>query len=236
MAHGGGGVFGIVEPSSSIQAVEDKIRTMLTRARQGEIEALPLLRELLDHHPEIWSVYGDAAFHARAAWIEVIGGSDLALKESLGRKAAAMRNELIGPTSSPLEGLLAERVVASWPQLAQAEATVALATNSTMKQVEFAEKRMDAAHRRHLNAIGALATLQRLIPSSPALPALDSASPDVAPQTEDVATVTPPGGTTNSTEVAGVAAEKRLDEVAATGKILAFVLPTPPRICSPLRA
>jgi hypothetical protein len=209
---------------------------VLTRARQGDVEAFPRLRELLDHYPEIWAVYGDAAFHARAAWIEVIGGADLALKASLGRKAAALRNELVGPTSSPLEGLLAERVVASWLQLAQAEATVAQATNSTMKQVEFAEKRLDAAHRRHLNAIGALATLQRLIPSNPALPALETASPVVASQMETVATVTPPGEMANSTEAAGEVADKRIDEGAEPEAILAFVLPTPPRISSPRRA
>jgi hypothetical protein len=143
---------------------------------------------------------------------------------------------LVSPSSSPLEGLLAERVVASWLQLAQAEATVALATTSTMKQVEIAEKRLDAAHRRHLNAIGALATLQRLIPSTSALPALETAGPDVAPQTEDVATVTPPGETTNSTEAAGVVAEKRIEEVAEPEAILAFALPTLTRICSPRRA
>jgi hypothetical protein len=232
VAYGGVVVFQLVEQESPIQAVEAEIRTALTRARDGDVEVLPRLRELLDHHPEIWSVYGDAAFHARAAWIDVIGGADLALKESLGRKAAAMRNELVGPSSSPLEGLLAERVVASWLQLAQAEATVAQATNSTMKQVAFAEKRLDAAHRRHLNAIGALATLQRLIPSTPALPALEAASPVVASQMEVVASQTPPGETANSTEAAGEVAEKQLGEVAESAAILAFVMPTPPRRCS----
>jgi hypothetical protein len=147
-----------------------------------------------------------------------------------------MRNELVGPSSSPLEGLLAERVVASWLQLAQAEATVAQATNSTMKQVEFAEKRLDAAHRRHLNAIGALATLQRSIPSNPALPALETAGPDVAPQTEHVATVTPPGGAANPPEAVGETAEKRPGNVAEPEAILAFVLPTPTRTCNPRRA
>jgi hypothetical protein len=233
VAHGGVDVFHVVEPECPIQSVEDEIRTVLTRARDGDVEALPRLRELLDHHPEIWAVYGDAAFHARAAWIDVIGGADLALKESLGRKAAAMRNELAGTSSSPLEGLLAERVVASWLQLAQAEATVAQATNSPMKQVAFAEKRLDAAHRRHLNAIGALATLQRLIPSTPALPSRETAIPDGQIQTENVTTETPPGVTANSPKPGGEVAEKRPGEVAEAAAILAFVLPAPSRKCSP---
>jgi hypothetical protein len=232
VAHGGVVVFQVVEPESPIQAVEAEIRTVLTRARDGDVEALPRLRELLDHHPEIWAVYGDAAFHARAAWIDVIGGADLALKESLGRKAAAMRNELVGPSSSPLEGLLAERVVASWLQLAQAEVTVAQATNSTMKQVAFAEKRLDAAHRRHLNAIGALATLQRLIPSTPALPSRETTIPDGQIQPEKVMTGTPSGVTASLATPGDKAAEKRPGEVAEVAAILAFVMPTPPRMCS----
>jgi hypothetical protein len=236
MAHGGVVVIQIVEPSSSIQAVEDEVRSVLARAREGDVESLPRLRDLLDNHPEIWTVYGDVAAHARLAWIDVIGGVDLGMKESLERKIAAMRAELVGPSSSPLEGLLAERVIASWLQLAHAEATVAQAANTTMKQVAFAEKRLDAAQRRHLNAIGALATLQRLIPSSLALPALVTAVPDVAPRSEDIATETSPGETANSTEAGGEVVEKRRAEVAEAGTILAFVMPPSRRVCSPRRA
>jgi hypothetical protein len=163
----------------------------------------------------------------------VIGGADLGMKESLERKIAAMRAELVGPSSSPLEGLLAERVIASWLQLAHAEASVAQAANTTMKQVAFAEKRLDAAQRRHLNAIGALATLQRLIPSSPALPYLETAGPDIALQTEDVAIGTSPEVTANSTGAGGEVVEKRPGEAAEAGAILAFVMPPSRRVCSP---
>jgi len=46
----------------------------------------------------------------------------------------------------------------------QAEAAVAAATRTTIKQLGYAEKRLDSAHRRHIHAIGALATLRRLLP------------------------------------------------------------------------
>ena len=156
----------------------------------------------------------------------MIGGVDLGLKESLERKIAAMRAALVGPSASPLEDLLAERVIASWLQLAQAEATLAQTANSTMKQVAFAEKRLDSAQRRHLNAIGALATLQRLIPTSPARTALETVDLDVALQTEDVVAVPPPGETANPTAGAGQVAEKQPGEVAEATAILPFVLPS----------
>jgi hypothetical protein len=128
---------------------------------------------------------------------------------------------------------LADRVISSWLQLAQAEVTVAQATNSTMKQLAFAEKRLDAAHRRHLNVIGALATLQRSMPSTPALPSLETTIPDGVTQTEKVTTETPPRVTVNLTTPGDEVAEKQLGEVAEAAAILTFVMPAPPRICSP---
>ena len=54
--------------------------------------------------------------------------------------------------------------------------------------------------------------------------------------TEDVATVTPPGGAANPPEAVGETAEKRPGNVAEAEAILAFVMPTPTRICNPRRA
>jgi hypothetical protein len=102
-----------------------------------------------------------------------------------------------------------------------------------MKQATFAEKRLDAAHRRHLNAIGALATLQRLMPSTPTLLSLETTIPGGEAPTEKVTTETPPGETTNSAKPGDEVAEKRPGEVAEAAAILAFVLPIPPRMCSP---
>jgi hypothetical protein len=219
-----------VDPAEAVQV---ELREVFDRARRGDLNALPRLRELLDDRPELWRSYGDVAKHALASWIKLIAGDELALEESLGRKAAAMRNELVSPSSSPLEGRLADRVIASWLQLAQAEATVAQATNSTMKQLAFAEKRLDAAHRRHLNAIGALATLQRLMPSTPALPSLETTIPRGEAPTENITTEAPPGETANLAKPSDEVPEERLGEVAEAAAILAFVLPTSPRMGSP---
>ena len=57
-------MFRIVEPSSSVQAVEDELRSVIARAHQGDVESLPRLRQLLDNRPEIWNVNGDVAAHA----------------------------------------------------------------------------------------------------------------------------------------------------------------------------
>jgi hypothetical protein len=144
----------------------DGIRMLLERARQGDSEVLPRLREELVGHPEIWQSYGDLAAHAQALWIGLSAGSDLALREALTLKAEAMRNELAGPIPSPMERLLVDRIVADWLQLQYADAAVAQAVNVSLREAAFVQKRQDAVHRRYLQAIGALATLRKLLPAA----------------------------------------------------------------------
>jgi hypothetical protein len=144
--------------------VED-LRELLERARQGDRDALPRLREVLDNCPQLWQHFGDLGRHAEAAWIELVGGQDLYLKESLERKAAAMKVELAGSDPTPLERLLVERIVSCWLQFAHADAVLAQVKDLSLKQAEFASKRQDRAHRRYLMAIGTLATVRRLLPA-----------------------------------------------------------------------
>ncbi len=141
-----------------------EIRDLLERARRGDADALPGLRAALDGHPEVCRAYGDLAAHARTAWINLIGGPDLALGEALSRRAVALRAELAGPAPTPIEALLAERVVACWLQVNYSDAAAAQAGAISLKQAAFAQHRQDAAHRRYLTALGALATVRRLLP------------------------------------------------------------------------
>ena len=159
-------LYSTAESAVAARAAEDEILGLLGRARGGDAEALPELRAALDGHPELWRAYGDLGRHAREAWIGLIGGPDLALQESLGRKVAAMLDELAGPGAPPLERLLAERVVATWLEANYADAAAAQAAGASPKQASFALKRQESAHRRHLMSIGALATLRKLLPAT----------------------------------------------------------------------
>jgi hypothetical protein len=76
---------------------------------------------------------------------------DLLTKEIGPRQLAAMREELAGPAPSPIERLLVEQVVATWPQLQYFEARYAsIMGDLTMAQSEHQQKRIDRAHRPHL--------------------------------------------------------------------------------------
>ena len=66
----------------------------------GTRRRCPRLRRAPGRTPK-WRSYGDLAAHAQRSWVELIGGPDLTLKESLERKVAAMKADLTGPEPTP---------------------------------------------------------------------------------------------------------------------------------------
>ena len=77
----------------------------------------------------------------------------------------AMREEIAGESPSPLERLLAERVVATWLQIQLFEGlyTSGMSKSMTIAQGSFHQKRLDQTYRRHLSAIRALAQMRKLL-------------------------------------------------------------------------
>src|SRR4051794_23214437 len=86
LASGGACVAADPQRDQAEQHATDQLGLMLERARQGDETVLPQLREFLDTKPELWRRYGDLALHARQAWIGLIAGTDLALRESIARR------------------------------------------------------------------------------------------------------------------------------------------------------
>src|SRR4051794_36738638 len=105
---------------SSASAAAD-LSELAERARQGDASVLPALRQALEADPSLWETYGDLAVQAQAAWLDLLAGKNLLLSEAVQQKLGALRAELGGPSPSPLERLLVERVVACWLQLHYAD-------------------------------------------------------------------------------------------------------------------
>ena len=146
-----------------------ELRDLLARARRGDTSCRSELGEVLDACPEIWEHAGDLSAHARDAWIEATAGSDLLLAESIARRIDALRADLGGSTTSPLERLLIDRVAITWVQSAYFDAVAARARDAPIKLAAFARTRQDVAHKSHLAAIAALAQIRRLLAPGPAV-------------------------------------------------------------------
>jgi hypothetical protein len=77
-----------------------------------------------------------------------------------------MREEVAGENPSPLERLLAERIVITWLQIQLFEGLYASNMSKSMSVVQgnYHQKRLDLAYRRHLSAIRTLAQIRKIGP------------------------------------------------------------------------
>ena len=135
---------------------------LMARARAGDASAIPPLRAELDA-PGLWTGPGDLAAVAEASWIALIT-SEAAFAEALTRRAATMRVEIEGASPTPLESILARRVVVAWLMAYYADALCAqVAAGRTRQQEGLLIARSEQAARRLTAAVAALESLRKSI-------------------------------------------------------------------------
>lgn len=153
-------------PSAQEQQAMERIQRILELAKQGDVLFLSDLREILDTHSDIWKRHGDLDRRVEEAWLQLIAGPDLLVKESVERKLNDMKAELSGPAPTPLEKLLVDRVTACWLQVHFADAASAVlmkeakASPATLGEMR---KRQESAERRFQAAIKQLALVRKLL-------------------------------------------------------------------------
>lgn len=136
---------------------------MLQRARAGDESVLPAVREMLKNADAVELLGGNLARQAELSLIRGVTGKNLSFQEALIRKLDLLRAELAGPTPTPLERLLAERVAACWLQLHLADSLLAQHDDKlSLAQGEYHQRSRDRAHKRYLTSIKALAMIRKL--------------------------------------------------------------------------
>jgi len=145
----------------------EEIRAIVRRAEQGDKAVLPVLREMFELGPELANVYGDLAKKAQRELIAAMAGEDLLMKETVPCKLETMKEELAGPSPTPLEKLLVERIVACWLALQHAELlwTQRSSGRVSVQELDFYERHLDRAQKRYLSAIRALAQIRKMGPA-----------------------------------------------------------------------
>ena len=149
------------------KAVVGKLRDLNEKAEQGDREAARGIRKLLNENPDLaWHFVDNPGVHAESALIDrITRDDDLTTKEFFKHQLQSMKTEIAGENPSPLERLLAERVVATWLQVQLFESFYVLGMkNESMRQGDYRQKRLDRAHRRHLSAIRTLAQIRKMGP------------------------------------------------------------------------
>jgi hypothetical protein len=109
---------------------------------------------------------GDLAAQALQAWVNLVAGEDLLLRESLARRLEALRRELLTPEASPLERILVGRVIACHLQAEYADALAAQTRSGGPAVQRLHLDRQNSAQRRLLAAAKALVLCRRLLPAA----------------------------------------------------------------------
>ncbi len=150
------------KPTEPAPMTVEEIGDILKRAAKGDESTVPALRRLLEKPGNIDQMGGNLARYAQGLFVTALSGKDLTVREAIHAKLDAIRKELLGESPTPVERLLVERVVACWLQVQDADIRYAGAKEPTSRQSEFNQRRMDAANKRYLAALKALALVRKL--------------------------------------------------------------------------
>ena len=99
----------------------NELKGCVAQAQDGDEEALSKVRQLIKEVPLLARSFVDLAKTGECSFIKMISGDDPLVQEALPPQLKAMREELAGPDPSPMERLLAERIVTCWLQLQYAD-------------------------------------------------------------------------------------------------------------------
>jgi len=142
----------------------ERLEVPVQRARQGDESVLPELRQLLDRQPSIWQTSGDLVAQAKEAWLNLLAGKDLLLKESVRRQLEQMQQDLAGPSPTPSESLAVQRVLVAWLQVGYADTIAAQAREGklTLPLLRAHQRDQELAGRCYDQALKQLTLVQRL--------------------------------------------------------------------------
>lgn len=137
-------------------------------ADKGNTEAREALRKQLQDKPELAQQLTTLAFAAQEGrlqqMLDKMDGARLLFREQM----RDMQQRIAGDNPTPLERLLADRVVMCWFDVQDHELRYSMLNGeSTYKQFEWRSRMLDRARNRYLSAVIALAKIRRL-----ALPAM----------------------------------------------------------------
>lgn len=139
------------------------LQATLILARRGNPQCLQQLRKALDEDPGLWRTFGNLTLQAQESWLRLVAGKNLHLLESLRRHFNAMRDSLSGTNASPLERVLADRIVICSLQAAYFDAIEGQNPGGQNARLDkYRAQRHDQANRQLLAAAKTLATVRQL--------------------------------------------------------------------------
>jgi hypothetical protein len=149
-------------PAKAAQKNNDELFALVRRAEDGDATAMPALKDLLKHPDGVDTLGGDLAKRARRTLVDKFSGKNLLFKEVLNRKVELLQAEVAGPSPTPLERLLAERVAICWLHLYHLEQIYSQKDSMPLQLGLYFQRSISSAHKRYLAAMKTLAVVRKL--------------------------------------------------------------------------
>jgi hypothetical protein len=157
--------------------VRIRLGELIQLGQRSPAEAIPLATRFLDDHVDVlWHTLENAARESlRATASRMADGCPL-LTESYYREAQHLGYELAGESDLPLVRLLAKTAAVTFLASAEAHRTATIGVDRPENRVEWLQRRVAAAHRRHQQALRSLVVVSKILRkgdrprSAPALP------------------------------------------------------------------
>jgi len=154
----------VEKTNAASNPITKDFKALVKRADRGDASPLSAVREHCNNCPELWERVGNVAASVERHILS-IGFKGNVREEAISRRLKTLREGLAGPSPTPLERLLVERVVVCWLHVNYADGIYfdALEAQASPKRLEFFQRRQDRAHWRYLAAIRTLAQVRRLL-------------------------------------------------------------------------
>jgi hypothetical protein len=164
-----------IEPRDEHEAKIDRLRALSKAAEGGDGEARAELRRTVARcTPEVVAEASSVAHRAERMLIRTISAGEPLMQEALEVRLENMRAEIAGEYPTPLESLLAQRVVAGWLLVEVLEALLAAQYQRDAKGSRVGpnyilqmSKILESATRRHHAAIQTLVRVRKLQSNMP---------------------------------------------------------------------
>jgi hypothetical protein len=165
-----------LELPEETKATLRELRALSDQAKDGDKEARRELRRVLRaSSPEIVIRASDLARWGQQVLITTAAGKDPLMEEALTARLDLMRVDIAGQEASPLELLLAERIVSCWLLVETLDALLSIQLGphlrpeqrSPMSYLRHVFKWQESANRRYLSAIRELARVRKLQNNAP---------------------------------------------------------------------
>src|SRR5579883_75345 len=143
-------------PAGDAEAAE-----VFQKVRDGDPAAADRVRALIRERDWVdW--IGDVGRQATHQLIGRLAGGDPVFRAGLTEKAAALRDEVLGPDPTVLEQLLARRVVNGWLHTHALELELAVRPPRDAKAKDYLDRALTRAQKRLAEAVRELARVRRL--------------------------------------------------------------------------